>query len=133
MNLNVPVQILSLGHNGGDTKQSNDSTAKSNAANEAGTSQSATQDQHAGSGAAYQGAEQSATTDQDATSSAKSEQIAPVNVNAPIQVLSLGSNGGDTYQSNDSTAQSSATNAGRHRSGGRPEPVGARRVDRLTR
>jgi hypothetical protein len=110
VNLNVPVQILSFGSNGGDTQQSNNSTAKSSAINEAGTQQSADQDQRSGSGSAFQGASQSASTDQDATSSAKSEQIAPVNVNAPIQILSFGHNGGDTQQSNNSTAQSFAGN-----------------------
>jgi transcriptional regulator of met regulon len=110
VNANVPIQILSLGSNGGDTTQSNNSTAKSAATNEAGTDQSAHQQQQAGSAPAFQGASQHASTDQNADSSAKSEQIAPVNANVPIQILSLGSNGGDTTQSNNSTATSSATN-----------------------
>jgi hypothetical protein len=110
VNLNVPLQILSLGSNGGDTTQSNNSTAKSNAANEAGTDQYASQHQQAGPAPAFQAASQHASTDQNADSSAKSEQIAPVNANVPIQILSLGSNGGDTTQSNNSTATSSATN-----------------------
>jgi hypothetical protein len=109
-NVNAPIQILSLGHNGGDTEQSNDSTAESAAVNDAWTGQRVLQDQGAGSGAAFQGAGQSASTDQEAQSSATSEQIAPVNVNAPIQVLSLGHNGGDTAQSNSSSAQSLAGN-----------------------
>ncbi len=110
VNANVPIQILSLGNNGGDTTQSNNSTAKSRAANEAGTDQSAYQHQQAGPAPAFQGASQQASTDQNAESSAKSEQILPVNANVPVQILSLGHNGGDTTQSNNSTAASSATN-----------------------
>ncbi len=110
INANVPVQILSLGSNGGQTTQSNNSTAKSGAANEAWTDQSAGQHQQAGPAPAFQGASQSASTDQNAQSSATSKQIAPVNANVPVQILSLGSNGGQTTQSNNSTATSSATN-----------------------
>src|SRR2546430_1106698 len=55
-------------------------------------------------------ADQSASTWQDAHSSAKSEQFLPINANVPVQVLSLGSNGGKTTQSNNSTAKSSADN-----------------------
>jgi hypothetical protein len=137
---NVPVQVLSLGRNGGDTWQSNRSSAESFAGNQAWTGQSIDQDQHApsksdwdgrdgskdrapkgdedggyghapkGPEGAFQGAGQWAGTDQDAHSKAESEQIVPVNVNAPIQVLSLGSNGGDTWQSNSSSAESAAGN-----------------------
>jgi hypothetical protein len=110
VNVNAPVQILSLGSNGGDTTQSNNSTAKSAATNEAGTDQYANQQQQAGPGPAFQGASQKASTDQNADSSAKSEQVVPVNANVPVQILSLGSNGGDTTQSNNSTAMSSASN-----------------------
>jgi hypothetical protein len=139
VNANVPVQILSLGHNGGDTQQSNNSTAKSFAGNFAWTGQSIDQGQSGWTGEpkghdskghdgwkpddhkghdqkgghdspAFQGASQEASTDQNAESSAKSEQILPVNVNAPVQILSLGSNGGDTSQSNNSTAESAAVN-----------------------
>ena len=39
VNANVPVQILSFGHNGGDTAESNSSSAQSNAFNQAGTFQ----------------------------------------------------------------------------------------------
>jgi len=162
INANVPVQILSLGSNGGSTTQSNNSTAWSNASNQAWTDQSLHQSQSApvpehrkghddrkpeghgpkcdrskdhgrkdegqkddgwkpeghgpedhgpkGPAPAFQRASQQASTDQNANSSAKSEQIAPVNANVPIQILSLGHNGGDTTQSNNSTAASSATN-----------------------
>jgi hypothetical protein len=109
ININAPVQILSLGSNGGDTTQSNNSTAKSAAVNEAGTDQSASQ-QQAGPGPAFQGASQHSSTDQNAESSATSKQILPVNANVPVQILSLGSNGGDTTQSNNSTATSGAAN-----------------------
>jgi hypothetical protein len=104
------VQILSLGSNGGDTKQSNNSTAESFAGNAAQTDQSAKQYQQAGPAPASQKASQEASTDQNAESSAKSEQILPVNANVPVQILSLGSNGGDTSQSNNSTAESAAVN-----------------------
>ena len=88
VNANVPVQFLSLGHNGGDTMQSNNSTAKSNAENEAWTKQSVDQDQHVDgkggykghatpAGPAFQGAEQSASTDQDATSTASRSRLHP--------------------------------------------------------
>jgi hypothetical protein len=160
INANVPVQILSLGHNGGDTTQANSSSAESAAVNKAGTDQSIDQHQRSypkaqyevpkydgqeshpqkdhcpkgedgkqdhdwkdrdpsgdswehgpkGPEGAFQGASQGASTDQDAHSAATSKQIAPVNVNAPIQVLSLGSNGGDTWQSNRSSAESAAQN-----------------------
>ena len=55
-------------------------------------------------------ADQAARTEQNADSYAKSEQFLPVNANVPVQILSLGSNGGDTKQSNNSTAKSSAVN-----------------------
>ena len=55
-------------------------------------------------------ADQVARTEQNAESSAKSEQFLPVNANVPVQILSLGSNGGDTSQSNNSTAESAAVN-----------------------
>jgi transcriptional regulator of met regulon len=111
INVNAPVQILSLGRNGGETTQSNNSEAKSAAFNVAGTDQSADQTQQAGSGPAFQGSSQQASTDQNAESKAKSVQVAPINVNAPVQILSLGSNGGDTTQSNNSSASSAAGNA----------------------
>jgi hypothetical protein len=110
VNVNAPIQILSLGSNGGDTKQSNSSTAESAAVNQAGTEQSAGQSQQAGPGPAFQGASQQASTDQNADSYASSKQILPVNANVPVQILSLGHNGGDTTQSNSSTASSFAGN-----------------------
>jgi hypothetical protein len=116
VNVNAPIQVLSLGENGGDTKQSNSSSAESAAVNKAGTEQSVDQNQQTGNGGwghdggAFQGASQGASTDQQADSAATSKQILPVNVNAPIQVLSLGSNGGDTWQSNSSSAESAAQN-----------------------
>jgi len=55
-------------------------------------------------------ADQAARTDQDAHSFAKSEQIIPINANVPVQILSLGHNGGDTKQSNSSSAESAAGN-----------------------
>jgi hypothetical protein len=132
LNMNVPFQKLSFGHNGGDTRQSNNSSAWSSAENEAWTGQSVDQDQkverpkghddhegyedHKGgddrpeSGPAFQWADQDAETKQYADSSAESKQFLPVNANVPVQILSFGSNGGDTYQSNNSAAKSSAEN-----------------------
>ncbi len=117
INVNAPIQVLSLGTNGGDTEQSNSSSAESVAVNQAGTEQSVDQSRSAPSkggegngGGAFQGASQGASTDQQAESEAASKQILPVNVNAPIQVLSVGSNGGDTKQANSSSAESAAAN-----------------------
>jgi len=59
---------------------------------------------------AVQVAKQVAHTEQNAESNAKSVQFLPVNANVPVQILSLGSNGGKTTQSNSSTAKSSASN-----------------------
>src|SRR6478672_8892365 len=55
-------------------------------------------------------ADQSARTYQDADSHATSKQFLPINANVPVQILSLGSNGGKTTQSNNSTAKSAAVN-----------------------
>jgi hypothetical protein len=119
VNVNAPIQVLSLGHNGGDTAQSNNSAAVSGAKNESGTQQAAAtapaaQADGGKSFGHFQPApkapEQVAVTDQDASSKAESTQVVPVNVNAPIQVLSLGHNGGDTAQSNNSAAGSFAGN-----------------------
>jgi hypothetical protein len=127
INVNAPVQILSLGKNGGDTTQSNNSTAKSAAVNAAATDQSARQYQQAGPAPApaFQGAAQKASTEQAADSSAKSVQVLPINANVPVQVLSLGHNGGDTTQSNNSTATSAAGNvAGTQQSLGQAQGLG---------
>lgn len=115
VNVNAPIQVLSLGSNGGDVEQSNSSKAESEAGNHATTQQGLQQDQRVpggfGPGGAVQSGEQEAATEQDADSSATSTQVLPVNVNVPLQVLSLGSNGGDVSQSNSSSAQSEASNS----------------------
>jgi hypothetical protein len=114
VNANVPVQVLSIGSNGGDTEQSNRSQAESSADNESKTVQAMDQGQRvdggSGHGGAVQSGEQQASTEQEARSSATSTQILPVNANVPVQVLSIGSNGGDTQQANSSSAGSSAGN-----------------------
>ena len=76
-------------------------------------------------------ADQVARTEQDADSSAKSEQFLPINANVPVQILSLGHNGGDTKQSNNSTAKSAAVEPGRDRPVHPPVPedVEARRPE----
>jgi hypothetical protein len=115
VNVNAPIQVLSVGSNGGDVEQSNRSAAESEASNHATTQQGLQQDQRvtggSGPGGAVQSGEQEAATEQDADSSATSTQVLPVNVNVPLQVLSLGSNGGDVSQSNSSSAQSEASNS----------------------
>jgi hypothetical protein len=115
VNANVPVQVLSVGSNGGNTEQANSSKAESSAENTAGTKQVLGQNREVagsghGSGRAIQNGEQQAATNLEAQSEATSTQVLPVNVNVPVQVLSVGSNGGNTAQSNSSSAGSHAGN-----------------------
>jgi hypothetical protein len=121
-NLNVPVQVLSAGSNGGDTHQGNTSVAAADADNRSTTVQLGGQSQQVtgvptpddGHGtAASQDADQHARTDQDADAHSASVQVLPINVNAPIQVLSAGSNGGDTHQGNTSVGSAQAGNSAR--------------------
>jgi hypothetical protein len=102
----ISVRIGSPG-NDGSVDQSNSSTAASAAANLAGTTQQATQDQSAGG---TQAAEQQAYTGQSADSSATSTQVHPSNSAISVRIGS-GGNNGDVSQSNDSTALSAAANA----------------------
>jgi hypothetical protein len=116
VNANIPVQVLSVGSNGGNTEQANSSKAESSAENTAETLQVLGQNQEVagsghGSGSAIQNGEQQAATNQEAQSEATSTQVLPVNVNVPVQVLSVGSNGGNTAQSNSSSAGSHAGNS----------------------
>jgi hypothetical protein len=109
-NVNAPVRVLSAG-NDGDVTQSNNSFAGSLAANKNATGQFAAQAQGGlGPGAVgIQAIGQKAVNDQDAEADAKSTQVKPTNINAPVSVLSPGGSG-DVSQSNDSFAGALALN-----------------------
>ncbi|MFL5819044.1 MAG: hypothetical protein ACJ76L_15800, partial [Conexibacter sp.] len=107
VNVNAPVSVLSKGSNNGDVHQSNDATTIAKSENENTTKQSNDQDQHGWVGGSRKGggnlsqsqqASNDNSTDQKADSTATTKQA---NVNAPISVLSYGSNNGDARQSND--------------------------------
>lgn len=124
-NTNISVRVLSPGDDG-DVTQSNESTAKSVAANDNELDQSIRQDQ-AGRGSypmksyarddhkcgcdstAIQAAGQAAFSKQDADSDAESKQVKPENKNLSVRVLSPGDDG-DVNQSNESAAFSKAFN-----------------------
>ena len=118
INVNLPISILSSGSNNGDVEQTNDASAESSAKNESFTGQAAYQDQDvatAGNGGSGGDVAQSGSQDSDtyqkADSKAESYQVVPINVNAPISILSHGSNNGDVHQTNDASADSSARNS----------------------
>jgi hypothetical protein len=110
-NENISVRVLSPG-NDGSVSQSNNSSAKSGAANFNGTRQAVSQDQ-AGSGSAaaeaMQQAAQWAGSGQSADSTADSTQKNPSNENISVRVKSPGDNG-TVDQSNNSDAKSFAGN-----------------------
>jgi hypothetical protein len=118
VNVNAPIAILSPGSNNGDVDQSNDATTVAVASNWNDTDQSIYQDQEAtsggGCGCRSGGIDQDQMpsntnrTDQDADATATTYQV---NVNAPIAILSPGSNNGDVDQSNDATTIAGATNS----------------------
>jgi hypothetical protein len=109
-NVNAPVRVLS-GGNDGDVTQSNNSFAGALAANKNLTGQFAAQAQGGlGPGAVgIQAIGQKAINVQGADADAKSIQVAPTNINAPVGVLSPGG-GGDVTQSNNSFAGALALN-----------------------
>jgi hypothetical protein len=108
-NYNIPVRVLSPGHDG-DVEQSNSSTAVSVGANANLTEQDIHQKQAGGGGAPnVQAAGQQNASTQHASSGATSTQTGAANYNIPVRVLSPG-NGGTVSQSNDSTALSAAVN-----------------------
>jgi hypothetical protein len=118
VNVNLPISILSSGSDNGDVKQTNDASAESSAKNESFTGQAAYQDQgvtSSGNGGPGGDVEQRGSQDSDtyqkADSKAESYQVVPINVNAPISILSHGSNNGDVHQTNDASADSSARNS----------------------
>jgi hypothetical protein len=109
-NDNISVRVLSPGDNG-DVSQSNNSSAKSGAANANLTGQGTSQVQSAGGAAskALQTAAQWAGNDQSANSKAESTQDHPSNENISVRVLSPGDDG-SVDQSNNSEAKSFAGN-----------------------
>ncbi len=115
-NVNVPISILSFGSNNGEVDQYNQAGTRSKSENGNETYQQADQRQDVsgkdGRGAdggkrAVQKGSVSNGTDQDATSYAQTKQV---NVNAPISVLSFGSNNGDVHQGNNANTDSSSSN-----------------------
>jgi hypothetical protein len=125
-NENAPVRVGSDGDNG-SVKQLNASGAEALAFNVNDTDQSAEQDQSGpGHGTAIQALGQDAGNRQHADADATSEQICPVNLNAPVSVGSQDhkqkskyakapkrSNGGSVMQANLSHAASAAGNKNR--------------------
>jgi hypothetical protein len=109
-NENISVRVLSPGDNG-DVSQSNNSSAKSGAANANLTGQGTSQVQSGGGAAAkaLQTAAQEAGNDQTADSHADSTQVHPSNENISVRVLSPGDDG-NVDQSNNSDAKSFAGN-----------------------
>ncbi|MEX2439575.1 MAG: hypothetical protein WD739_06815 [Actinomycetota bacterium] len=123
-NINVPVSILSSGSNNGDVHQSNDGNTKAESFNDNATTQSIGQDQlvttddagspcdkcggSAGDIVQSQDGTNANSTTQDATSEATTHQV---NVNAPVSILSSGSNNGDVHQGNDAHTNAAAGNA----------------------
>ena len=74
-----------------------------------GTASASSSDDHRPERNPVQIADQAARTEQDADSSAKSEQFLPINANVPVQILSLGSNGGDTINEGEIARRSPRT------------------------
>jgi len=106
INLNLPIAVLSPGANKGDVDQRNDSTASSRAAN-------VEHDQSVNQWGGKNGnnsASQSAANTQILPIALGLGISAPINVNAPIAVLSPGANKGDVKQRNDSDARAEALN-----------------------
>jgi hypothetical protein len=110
-NENISVRVLSPGDNG-NVSQSNNSSAKSGAANANLTGQATRQIQSGGGAAAkaLQTAAQEAGNEQTADSHADSTQVHPSNENISVRVLSPGDDG-NVDQSNNSEAKSFAGNA----------------------
>ena len=110
INVNAPISVLSVGSNDGEVRQSNEASPTNVRENEAFTGQIAGQDQavsqpaSGGSdGAVSQDGDQSSFTDQSGDSNQTNVQVLPINVNAPISVLSHGSNNDDVSQSNEAS------------------------------
>jgi hypothetical protein len=117
----ISVAILSPGAKSGDVKQSNSSSAESQAGNKNETTQNASQNAGGGQGGksdkccdkggtTVQGIGQEAYNKQDADSKATSVQYDPTNQAIGVSILSGGSSSGDVDQSNSSEAESAAGN-----------------------
>ena len=104
------IRVLSPG-NGGDVTQSNSTTAIAAAKNDNDTTQSIDQDQsgRGGSGDYLQVAGQDSWSGQGASADALAVQFGASNTNAPVRVLSHGSDG-DVTQSNSTKAIGLALN-----------------------
>jgi hypothetical protein len=109
-NFNVPISVLSYGSNNGNVDQSNKAYTDSNAENYNSTKQSSGEDHQSSKhdyGQQADGGQNSNRTDQHAYADAFTKQV---NVNAPISVLSYGSNNGNVDQSNKAYTDSNAEN-----------------------
>ncbi len=110
VNVNAPISVFSVGSNNGDVKQSNDAYTSAKSSNENGTSQGLDQHQSVkgrGNGDVGQHGRNSNSTSQNASSEAKTKQV---NINAPISLFSVGSNGGDVHQGNSANTRASSSN-----------------------
>jgi hypothetical protein len=112
-NFNVPISVLSFASNNGDVKQSNDAATQANAENANATNQGAAGQQawswdgNNGNNGRNDGATNDNRTKQESGADAFTKQV---NVNAPISVLSYGSNNGNVDQSNQAYTDSNAEN-----------------------
>jgi hypothetical protein len=134
VNVNAPISLFSVGSNNGDVKQSNDADTSASSKNQNWTDQNLDQNQKvAGNGGSKPGHDEYGksagkdegmggpshngdisqsgkndnSTSQNADSTAKTEQK---NVNVPISLFSVGSNGGDVHQGNSAHTQASSSN-----------------------
>ena len=105
-NTNIPVRVLSDGHDG-DVTQTNAVESDATAANANGTSQSAEQGSAGGSGTQAVG--QTADNEQGAAAASKAEQSGATNTNISVRVLSPG-NDGNVSQSNSVGSSAAAGN-----------------------
>jgi hypothetical protein len=111
-NFNVPISVLSFDSNNGDVKQSNKAGTEANAENGNATYQNAAGRQDGvwdggKDGRQDQAGSNANRTDQHASADAYTKQV---NVNAPISVLSFGSNNGNVDQSNRAYTDANAEN-----------------------
>jgi hypothetical protein len=119
LNVNAPISILSYGSNNGDVNQSNDASTTAVAVNQNETDQWIGQGQAASTGGGScdpcgggdvsqeQDGSNENETHQGAEANAETHQV---NVNAPIAILSHGSNNGDVNQSNEASTTAVAGN-----------------------
>jgi hypothetical protein len=106
ININAPIAVLSPNANQGDVNQRTDSDAHAEALNNE-TEQEIRQN---GGGNSSNSASQNAISNQLLPIAAGLAAAVPVNVNAPIAILSPGANGGDVDQMADADVYSDALN-----------------------